>query len=103
MSFPRRWFSWYNCNGNIVMSTLHITLPDDLKSLAEKQVAQGRYANLSEYVTSLIRQDQDRAERDRLESLLQQRIDSGPSTPMTDADFDAIRRRLDDHASRKRA
>jgi antitoxin ParD1/3/4 len=81
------------------MSTLEIILPDELKSLAEKQVAAGRYASVSDYVTNLIRQDQERVEQDRVEPLLGDRLQAGPSKPMTDEDFDAIRKRLDDRAN----
>ena len=49
------------------MSTMNVSLPDQLKSFVEDQVDGGRYGSSSEYVRSLIRRDQDRT---RLRKLL---------------------------------
>jgi antitoxin ParD1/3/4 len=81
---------------------LQIVLPDDVKSVAEREVAAGRYASLSEYVAELIRRDQQRTQGDQLTSLLRDRLAAGPSVPMTSADFDAIRQRLDERAAQRR-
>ena len=48
------------------MTKLDISLPDDVKALAERRVADGQYATLSDYLADLIRRDTD----DRTESLL---------------------------------
>lgn len=82
------------------MSTLEITLPDELKAVAERRIAAGRFSNLSEYVSSLIQRD--RAETEDLERLLRQRLNAGPATPMTDADFDRIRERVEVEIARRR-
>lgn len=77
------------------MTKLDISLPDEVKALAEAQVAGGRYPSVSEYVADLIRLDQQRMERRRTEALLLKRIRSGPARKMTDADFDQLRKRLE--------
>jgi hypothetical protein len=41
------------------MATMNVSLPDDLKSFVDEQVA-GRYSTSSEYVRELIRREQDR-------------------------------------------
>ncbi|HYE19551.1 MAG TPA: hypothetical protein VEA69_13955 [Tepidisphaeraceae bacterium] len=74
------------------MSTLEITLPDDLKRRAEEQAAAGRYATVSEYVAALIASDPLGG---ALEAHLVSRVKSGPPTPMTDSDFGTIRSRLE--------
>jgi antitoxin ParD1/3/4 len=43
------------------MATMNISLPDQMKAWIEEQVATGRYANASDFVRDLVREDQDRA------------------------------------------
>ncbi len=74
------------------MTSLNISLPEVLKEFVEKQVRQGGYSTPSEYVRELIRTDQKRKTRDRLEALLQEGLESGPATEMTDEDWTDIRR-----------
>jgi Arc/MetJ-type ribon-helix-helix transcriptional regulator len=40
------------------MSTLSINVPDEIREAAEQVVAAGRFATVSEYIATLIRQDQ---------------------------------------------
>ena len=42
------------------MSTMNVSLPDDLKGFVASQVNQGNYGSTSEYVRELIRRDHDR-------------------------------------------
>jgi len=42
------------------MSTMNISLPDNLKDFVDAQVTQRGYGTSSEYVRELIRKDQDR-------------------------------------------
>ncbi len=49
------------------MSTMNVSLPDELRAFVDDQVTGGRYGSTSEYVRELIRRDQD---RQRLRSLL---------------------------------
>ena len=52
------------------MATMNISLPDKMKEWVESQVATGRYANSSDYLRDIIREEMDRgdaqAEFDRL-------------------------------------
>ncbi|MBU2379468.1 MAG: type II toxin-antitoxin system ParD family antitoxin [Alphaproteobacteria bacterium] len=45
------------------MATMNISLPDQMKAWVEAQTADGRYANSSDYVRDLIRQQQVKAEK----------------------------------------
>ena len=79
--------------------TLTISLPEDLRQQAlDEQVAQGRYPSADEYIHELIRQDQRRAARQRLEADLVARLDDTDSVVMDAADFrrmrEEFRRRL---------
>ena len=42
------------------MSTMNVSLPDELKSFVDARVDTGGYGSTSEYVRYLIRRDQDR-------------------------------------------
>ncbi len=42
------------------MTTMNVSLPDDLRGFVESQVSQGNYGSTSEYVRELIRRDHDR-------------------------------------------
>ena len=60
------------------MATMNISLPAEMKSFVENQVATGRYANASDYVRSLVRRDQ--GDVDRLDQL----IDDGEASGWSD-------------------
>jgi antitoxin ParD1/3/4 len=45
------------------MATMNISLPDELRTVAETRVKTGLYANVSDYVRALIRQDQENQDR----------------------------------------
>jgi antitoxin ParD1/3/4 len=42
------------------MSTMNVSLPDDMRLFVEERVAGGAYGTASEYVRELIRRDQER-------------------------------------------
>jgi antitoxin ParD1/3/4 len=74
------------------MQTMNISLPEQLKEFVDNQVGSGRYSSVSEYVRDLIRDDEKRKAREKLEALLMEGIQSGPPTEMTRRDWDDIRR-----------
>ena len=62
----------------------------------------GSYSTASEYLRELIRNAQKRAAQERLEEMLLEGINSGPATPMTEQDWEDIRREaLERLAARK--
>jgi len=63
------------------MATMNISLPDQMKEWVESQVASGRYANASDYVRDLLRQDLARREGI---ARLQAEIDRGRAGPFTE-------------------
>lgn len=78
------------------VTTMNVSLPASLKSFVDEQVAGRGYGTCSEYVRSLIRQDQD---RHHLRALLLQGAESAPADPVDAAYFDDLRTRA---RSRKR-
>ncbi|MCV2365739.1 type II toxin-antitoxin system ParD family antitoxin [Paucibacter sp. DJ1R-11] len=73
------------------MSTMNISLPDQLKDFVDEQVGQRGYGTSSEYVRELIRKDQDRL---MLRGLLLAGAASEPRAPVNEAFFDALRERV---------
>ena len=64
---------------------MNISLPAALKDYVDGQVADGRYASVSEYVRDLIRKDEKAKAWLKLEDLLLEGLEGEP-TPWTDAD-----------------
>jgi antitoxin ParD1/3/4 len=73
-------------------ATMNISLPPPLKEWVEGQIAAGGYATASEYFRQLLRAEQQRKVRGQIDATLHESLDSGPATPMTQADWDRIRR-----------
>lgn len=44
------------------MATMNISLPDKMREWIEERVASGSYANASDYMRDLVRQDEQRAQ-----------------------------------------
>ncbi len=59
------------------MATMNVSLPDPMRAWVETQIESGEYANASDYVRDLIRQDQ--RERKRLQLALIEAEGSGTS------------------------
>jgi hypothetical protein len=66
------------------MSTLQIQLRDDLEQQLSAKAAKEGYGNLVEFVEAVLEAQCDDEEYDEeLENLLIQRLDDGPSIPVT--------------------
>ena len=73
------------------MSTMNVSLPDELKSYVDEQVGDGLYGSTSEYVRALIRRDKDRQQLRRI------LLDGASSSPGSVADasyFTSLRDRI---------
>jgi antitoxin ParD1/3/4 len=81
------------------MSTMNISLPEELKAFVDQQVAGRGYTSSSEYVRALIRKEQD---REKLRGLLLEGLASPLSGVVADkAYFDGLRARAREWASAK--
>lgn len=74
------------------MTSINISLPDSMRAYVEEQVNSGGYSTLSEYFRELIRQDQKRKAKERLETLLLEGLESGTASAMTEQDWEDIRK-----------
>jgi antitoxin ParD1/3/4 len=76
------------------MTTLNISLPDEMQEFIESQMASEGFASASEYLHSLIREAQKRRDNQTLEDKFRVALESGPATPMTSADWASLRREV---------
>jgi antitoxin ParD1/3/4 len=74
-----------------MMTTMNLSLSDALKAFVDEQVNRHGYANCSEYVCELIRQDQERM---RLRKLLMSGAASAPTVPADAGYFEDLRERV---------
>jgi len=75
------------------LTSMSISLPESMKTFIEEEVSSGGYGTASEYFRELVREAKERKIEERLESLLLEALDSGPATPMTKKDWEAIKGR----------
>lgn len=73
------------------MSTMNISLPENLKSFVDEQVDQRGFGTSSEYVRELIRRDQDRVQ---LRNLLLAGAGSAPGAEADASYFEGLRQRV---------
>jgi antitoxin ParD1/3/4 len=73
------------------MTTMNISVPDEMKAFVEAEMAQEGYASASEYLRALIRDAQKRRARQELEAKLLEGL-QGPVVQMTRDDWDSIER-----------
>lgn len=85
------------------MASLNISLPRSLKDYVAKQVKRGGFSTPSEYVRSLVREDQKRRAEENLEALLLEGVNSGESIEISPAYWEKKRRLLAAHRRRKTA
>jgi hypothetical protein len=80
------------------MTALTIRLPDSALAFVQEQAAARGYATPDAYLSALITEAQERATNGKLEAELLRGLDSGPSRPMTTADWDTLRQRVRERA-----
>ncbi|HSS07599.1 MAG TPA: ribbon-helix-helix protein, CopG family [Rhodanobacteraceae bacterium] len=81
------------------MSTMNISLPDDLKAFVDHRIQNEGYGSSSEYMRELIRRDRDRIQ---FRQYLLEGIEAKPVGRMDTTYFAALRKKLKG-ASKKRA
>ena len=70
------------------MTQLSISLPEETSLFLQSQITAGHYSTPSDYIKTLIQQDQ--SQKARLESCMLEALES-PATPMTEDDWEFIR------------
>ena len=74
------------------MATMNVSLPDQMKDWVESRSDDGKFANSSDYVRHLIRQDQERAQAiAEIQVEIDKGLASGDPRPF---DFDEFRAQM---------
>jgi antitoxin ParD1/3/4 len=85
------------------MTSMNVSLPEELKEYVEAQTKRG-YSTPSEYVRELIRSDQKQRAKQKLDELLLEGLDSGDPMPVDDPFWDELKQQARAKlASRKKA
>jgi antitoxin ParD1/3/4 len=71
---------------------MNISLPPPLRAWVQQEVDRRGFGTASEFVRHVLREEQERQVRQRIDAALIEGIESGPSTRMTAADWADIRR-----------
>ncbi|MFZ4698999.1 MAG: ribbon-helix-helix domain-containing protein [Candidatus Methylumidiphilus sp.] len=71
-------------------ATLHISLPESLNRFVQERVEKEHYVNPSDYIMTLIRDEQKRQEEQRLEAMLLEGLASGQGLTMGTPDWEAF-------------
>lgn len=74
------------------MTSMNVSLPDDLQSYVDQQVVERGYITCGEYIRDLIRREQD---RQQLRDLIMEGATSPPAVVADDEFFDKLYQRLD--------
>jgi antitoxin ParD1/3/4 len=73
-------------------ASLNVSLPQPMRDWIESQVAAGGYGTASEFIRQLLRAEQQRQLRHGIDANLLDALDSGEPTPMTEDDWQRLRR-----------
>jgi len=79
---------------DFAMQTMNISLPDPMKQYVEEQVTVGDYSSASEYMRELVRADQKRNARERLEQTLLESLLEGEPQEATPEFWATLRSEL---------
>jgi len=80
------------------MATMNISVPDLMKNWVQSQVNTGVYANTSDYVRDLIRQDQVKHDKTlALQAAITKGLESGVSEKSFDEIIEVARKSLKSH------
>ena len=74
--------------------SMNVALPESMKEFVLEQVAAGGYNTASEYVRELIRADQKRKAKQRLDGLLLEGLNSGTPTPLGKTEWDELKAQM---------
>ncbi|MGB6554539.1 MAG: type II toxin-antitoxin system ParD family antitoxin [Candidatus Binataceae bacterium] len=84
------------------MTSLNVSLPKPLKDYIEDRVSAGGYSTPSEYVRDLIREDRKRRGQQKLESMLLEGLESGPSIKVDEKFWVERHKRLNRYVAKRK-
>jgi antitoxin ParD1/3/4 len=82
------------------MSAMTVSLSDDAREFVQAQAAAGGFKSPDSYIQELIRAEQKRQAREKVEAMLLEALKE-PATEMTKADWADLRRGLEERISQE--
>ena len=70
---------------------MSFALPESMRDYVSERVRSGEYGNTSEYLSELIRQDQQKQAARHFRQLIADGLESGDARPATDSMLDELR------------
>ncbi len=83
------------------MTTLNISLPDQMKDFVDEQIGEGGYSDPSEYFHALLREQQRRKAEEKLEGLLLEGL-ATKSSALNEKDWEHLRTELENRISNRK-
>ena len=74
------------------MTTMSISVPDQMKDFIEAQARKNGFEGVSEYLRALILEVQEREARQALDAKLREGLESGPAADLTSEEWESIER-----------
>ena len=81
---------------------MNVSLPRTQREFVDRQVQQGSYSTVSDYIRDLIRREQRATAREELERKLLEGLNSGTAKEIADADWSALRDSISKRRSERR-
>jgi antitoxin ParD1/3/4 len=79
-------------NGDSLMSTIPVQLPDELREYIDMKVERGEFASASDYIVALV--NSARKKKSEIEAALLEGLDSGPAEEWTSDEWAEIKKRV---------
>jgi antitoxin ParD1/3/4 len=76
------------------MTTMNISVPDEMKAFVEAEMAEEGYGSASGYLRALIRDAQKLRAKRESEAKFREALESGAATPMTQDDWDKLEQQV---------
>lgn len=70
--------------------TISIAVPEPVVAYIDERVAAGEYGNRSEYIRDLVRRDQRERAKERLRTLVEEGLASGPGVALSRPGWDEV-------------
>ena len=84
-------------------TTMTISLPDEMKSFIEERLKAGSFSSASEFIRQLVREEQKRAEAERLDRMLIEGAESGEPIRTDDSYWQQLRKRVEKKVRARRS
>ena len=76
------------------MASLNVKMPEPMREYVDERAEEGNFGTPTEYIRHLIREDQKAREKELLEKMLLEGLNSGESIPITEEYWEEKRKEI---------